>query len=178
MTDCIICFEPCDKKPNNYTCKNDCFFNDSECCICDTCLDTWISYDEESAISKCPICAQHKLKDKNKKCEYHCSFNIGCHNIIYPEGVIFYKSERTRQTCRYILDLFTFILFLEVMGFILTNIWFWIVKYEQDEFNNEVKRGKWLEPSYYLITCPFASLLFLVSLVMCISIGKCLDNIC
>ena len=64
------------------------------------------------------------------------------------------------------------------MGFILTNIWFWIVKYEQDEFNSEVKEGKWLEPSYYLITCPFASLLFLVSLVTCISIGKCLDNIC
>jgi len=66
MTDCIICFEPCEKKPNNYTCKNDCFFNDPECCICDKCLRTWISYDEETILIKCPICAQHKLKDKNK----------------------------------------------------------------------------------------------------------------
>ena len=175
---CIICFEICDDKKTNYECKNNCFFNESNCYICSQCLDTWISYDEEAIIFKCPICAHRKLKDKNKKCVYHCSCNIGCNNIIYPDGIIFYRSGRIRETCRYILVLITFVLFLEIIGFILTNLWFWTIKYDNNEYNNKIRNGKWLEPSYYLIDCPFTTLILILIVFTCGMICKCLDNIC
>ena len=177
--ECIICFETFKKEENQYVCRNDCFFNNkSECHICNQCLNTWVSYDEEATIFKCPICTQRKLRDSKKKCEYQCSCSIGCDNVIYPEGIIFYKNERFRSNCRYIVSLLSFLLFLEVLGFALTNAWLWFIEYDNEEYTEKVRDGKWLEPSFYLITCPFASLMFFVILASCMGFIKCLDNIC
>ena len=178
--ECIICFETFTKETCNYVCRNDCFFNNkTECHICNKCLDTWVSYDVEETVFKCPICAQRKLKDNNEhKCEYHCSCNIGCNNIIVPEGIFFYRNERFRENCRHMLLFISFFLFLGILGFALTNAWFRAIKYDHTEYTEQIRNKKWSEPSYYLVTCPFASISFFTIICACVGFARCLENVC
>lgn len=205
---CNICYEHDVTYNINYICDSKCFVNNkNNLIICDKCIFNWIKKNSKNVnnnkIYKCLICSKFTFKIINDIESFNqetkiinineeelellniqeietpnncCILNIEC-NFISCLKYYFYRYIHNHKV---FLSIITYLLFVSIVGFLISSLWMFLFDYDLDttKFKEKVINKDWSNPLYYFGLCPLYGNIFFIIILLVLMCFKCLDNIC